>query len=200
MSESSASKGKFPTEIIVAVLGVIGVGLTAYFGYLQIVTPTRLSLQATQTAEARATDRALTQTAGAEQATPTSTQTPSPSPTDTPTLKPSVTPTATRSGQPTGLRYCINAFRVNVRQGPGTFYAVIGYLTSEDCLHFDARSEDGAWLRISPGQPEQYSPLEGGWIYSELLGLPENVGLPIITLTPSPTPTEEPTPTPTPLG
>ncbi len=108
-------------------------------------------------------------------------------------------PTRTEKGRPEGLRYCINAYSVNVREGPSTNKPIVGNLRGEDCLFFDAANMDGDWLRISPNQPEEYVDLERGWVYIELLGLLENSRLPEITLTPTLTftPTETFTPSPT---
>ncbi len=213
MSEQESEKKKagfrLSTEIIVAILGLIGVGITGYFGYLQTTAPYKYARSATQTAEARLTQVALYVTVTSTMtnvpptrtpimpttpATVTKTTTPTEKP-DTPT--PSLTPTI--QGRPEGLRYCINAYLVNVREGPSTQYGVIGNLSGEDCLYFDASNEEGTWLRIAPNQPEEYAELERGWVYIELLGLLGNSRLPVITLTPTPTltPTQTYTPSPT---
>lgn len=192
---------KIPTEVLVAVIGLIGIGLTAYFGYLQIVVPQEISLHATQTVEERASNVAATQTARAESATgtPTNTRTLTPF-ADLTTVSPTITPSRTLPGPTGGLRFCVNAFSIYVRSGPGTNYSVLGGLTSDDCLYFDASNEDRTWLRVAVGQVDQYKAIEGGWIYAELLGVAGPVNLPAVTLTPTSTPTEEPTATPTPLG
>ena len=199
------------TEIIVAIVSLLGVGITAYFGYLQTTAPYRYEKLTTETAVARLTRVALSVTPTMTEippthtstATPTAsatkkaTATPADTPTKTATRTPSVTPT--KKGRPEGLRYCINAYSVNVRVGPSTQYAVFGNLRGEDCLYFDAANMEGTWLRISPNQPKEFTHLERGWVYIELLGLFENTRLPEITLTPTPTftPTETFTPSPT---
>ena len=194
---------KIPTEIIVAIIGLIGITITAYFTYLQMIVPQRDALHATQTAEQRASNAAETQTARADGATRTGTPTHIVTATliettDVPATPP--TPTSTRTPRMgPGLQFCANAFSINVRSGPGTNYPVIGGLTSADCLFFDASNEDKTWLRVA-SQAEPYADLAGGWVYGELLGLPGFVNLPAITLTPTPTPTEPPTGTPTPQG
>ena len=103
MSESSTAQKKFklPTEVVVALLGLLGVGLTAYFSYL----PKRDSLRATQTAEARLTQIALSVTAPATKITPTRTPTEAATPTITPTKTQTRTPsiTPTKKGRPEGL-------------------------------------------------------------------------------------------------
>jgi hypothetical protein len=191
---------KIPTEVIVAIIGLIGIAVTAYFGYLQMVVPARDALHATQTAEQRASNVADTRTARAEAMTNTPTRGPTatPDPQATTAVPPTVTLTRTPRMGP-GLQFCVNAFSINVRSGPGTIYPVIGGLTSSDCLFFDASNEDRMWLRIAQ-QDEPYGALAGGWVFGELLGLPGTVNLPAITLTPTQTPTESPTHTPTPSG
>ncbi|MBT3321629.1 MAG: hypothetical protein HN392_05015 [Anaerolineae bacterium] len=202
--QKKKTKFKLSTEVLVALLGLFGVGITAYFGYLQTTAPYRYEQQQTETAEARLTRIALSVTATKTSApitqtsTATITKTSTITPTKTQTRTPSITPT--KPGRPDGLRYCVNAYSINVREGPSSaIYAVIGGLHGEDCLYFDGANEDGTWLRISPNQPEEYKELERGWVYIELLGLFENTRLPVITLTPTstPTPTETYTPSPT---
>lgn len=216
MAEPSTPKKKkkpgftLSTEIIVAILGLLGIGITGYFGYLQTTAPYKYERQATETAEARLARVALsiTPTASVTEtkaqpptqpstASATITKTSTVVPTKTQTRVPSLTPT--QKGRPEGLRYCINAYSVNVRVGPSTRYAVFGNLRGEDCLYFDAANMEGTWLRISPNQPEEFTDLERGWVYIELLGLLGNSPLPVITLTPTPTytPTQTFTPSPT---
>jgi hypothetical protein len=79
-------------QIIVAVIGLIGVLAGAYFAYLQATAPVRESIKATQTAEAKAEARIVTQTAIAL-ATPFVTPM---SPTPVPTEISTSTPTFTR--------------------------------------------------------------------------------------------------------
>ncbi|OQX62970.1 MAG: hypothetical protein B5M51_05565 [Anaerolinea sp. 4484_236] len=200
LTPNKKKKAGFPlsTDVIVAILGLLGVGITAYFGYLQSRNPYEYSWKRTQTAEARLTQIALSVTATRKPATQTATLTITPTITSTPTKRitptPSITPTV--KGRPEGLRYCVNAYLVNVREGPSTQYGAIGNLKGEDCLYFDASNEAGTWLRISPNQPEELKELELGWVYIELLGLLGNSKLPAITLTPTPTFTPSPTLTP----
>ena len=211
MAEPSTPKKKkklgftLSTEVIVAILGLLGIGITGYFGYLQTTAPYRYERQATQTAEARLTKISLSFTPTFTEVPPTftptttATLTKTTTPTATPTKTVTRTPSATPTKGPQGLRYCVNAYMVNVREGPSMQYRTIGNLTGDDCLYFDGANEAGTWLRISPYQPEKYKNVERGWIYIELLGLLENTRLPVMTLTPTPTltPTETLTPSPT---
>ncbi|MBC8334012.1 MAG: hypothetical protein ISR59_07215 [Anaerolineales bacterium] len=202
MSEPSTTDKKktaglqLSTEVIVAIISVLGVIIVAVFGYLQSRLPYEYSWKGTQTAEARLTQIALSFTPTFTKSPPTKTP-PGPdtnTPTKTPTRTPSLAPPI--PGRPEGLRYCINAFLVNVRIGPSTQYGAIGNLRDEDCLFFDASNVEGTWLRIAANQPEEYQDLELGWVYIELLGLLGNSRLPVITLTPTPTYTPSQTLTP----
>jgi len=206
------TKFKLSTEVLVAIVGLMGVIITACIGVFPVVVArwdARATQNAqfaiTQTVEANLTKIALSATATASETpvppthTATVTATASKTPTNTPTKTKTRTPSPTPTRGPEGLRYCVNAYLVNVREGPSTQYGAIGNLTGADCLYFDAANIGGTWLRISPYQPDEYEDVERGWIYIELLGLSENKRLPEITLTPTSTltPTETYTPSPT---
>ena len=66
---------RLSTEIIVALVGLFGVGITAYFGYLQTTAPYRYSSSQTETAEAQLTRVALSATATATKVPSTATTT-----------------------------------------------------------------------------------------------------------------------------
>ena len=163
----------------------------------------------TQTTEARLTRAALSVTPTVTEIPPTNTATATATvtarvPTNTATKSPSETPSRTPYVTPTDdsprLRYCVNAYSVNVRSGPGRKYGVFGNLRGEDCLYFDGSNVEGTWLRIADRQIDsKYRDIEHGWVYIELLGLLENSILPAMTLTPTPTltPTYTLTPSPT---
>jgi hypothetical protein len=212
-SNSPANPKRIPPEAMVALFGLIGVIITAYFGYLQARLP--YEAQATRDAQAAATELALARTQTAL-FLPTATSTPSVTPSATPaqatyTFTPTKTPTTL--GQPVGEKYCINVRSVYVRKGPGSDIGVLGGLSFEDCLYFDSRIEyeiqvesEGntslekvIWLRISPSQA-QYLDLAGGWVRADLLRPDDYNLLPVITLTPTNTPSPEPSATLTPLG
>ena len=204
--EKEEKKGfRLSTEVIVALVSLAGVGITAYFGYLQTTAPYKYAQSGTQTAEAHLTQVALSATATATPITPTNTETATEMvPTNTATQSPSKTPTRTPYMTPTDdspkLRYCVNAYSVNVRAGPGRKYGVIGNLRGEDCLYFDGSNVEGTWLRIADNQTDsKFEEIAHGWVYIELLGLLENSSLPEMTLTPTPTltPTHTLTPSPT---
>lgn len=186
--------------IITAVIGLIGTGLTLYFNYLEKIEPQKISLHATQTAEARillSTDSitpspsfAATGTATLEKShTPTQSYSPSPFP-PSPTY--TITPTASASG----VKYCVDTSSLNVRTGPGLDYAIIGGLLQDTCLSFDGRLGDleNKWVRISQGQ-EGFIHLGGYWVYGGFLRPQDFERLPVVSPPPPP-----PTPTPTPSG
>ena len=183
-----------------ALITAVGGIIVAVLGFLAILVPYVYPRKATQTAEARLTQIALSITPTGIPITKSPSATATKTTTKTQTRTPSLTPTI--PGRPDGLRYCINAFLVNVRIGPSTQYGAVGNLRGEDCLYFDASNMEGTWLRIAANQPEEYQDMELGWVYIELLGLLGNSRLPMITLTPTPpyTPSQTLTPslTPTP--
>lgn len=116
---------------------------------------------------------------------------------------PSATPTPTAT--PVGP-YVIAPTSVNVRQGPGVFYAIVGILEPAQARPIIGQSIDAAWWQI------QFEPRIKGWVYApvvETAGLPADIPI-IVDVPPSPTatptlapaPTSTPTPappTPTPL-
>jgi hypothetical protein len=203
--EASAAKYALIGTVITAVIGLLGTAITLYF---QTIAPTKISIQATQTAEARQTHAASIILS----ATPTYTQTVTPVPptpipatptrTDTPTVTP-IPPTSTPTRTPTpifsGLKFCINVRSVNVRLGPDKAFESIGYLTFEDCLFFDGRNEAGTWLRVETNQPN-YLHLGGAWVSSELVRPQDFDQLPVLESPPTPTPIPTETFTPTPEG
>lgn len=107
--------------------------------------------------------------------TPTlsATQTFTPSPSLTFTPFPSLTLTTPPSSDSV-LEFCLNANRVNIREGPGESYPVVHTLSSSPsdpvCLLFDSRTPDSSWIRIADKQKQsKYSAYSGGWISSTLL-------------------------------
>jgi hypothetical protein len=191
--DSSTARYALIGTIITAIIGLLGTAITLYF---QTVVPTKIALQATQTTEMRQTLVAqMTQSV-----TPTFTPSPTPVtptpviPTHTPTQTPfPPTPTPTLTPTPTfiGLKFCINPRSVNVRNGPDISFEAIGWLTFEDCLYFDGRTADNAWLRIESGQP-LYMSLGGNWVRSDLVRPTDFDQLPELESPPTPTPTPTP--------
>lgn len=83
-------------------------------------------------------------------ATPTATATPSPSPTATRRATATLTPTATQTTRtstlgPTALR------NANLREGPGTTYAVVGRLRAGQAVEVVGRNSAGDWIQLSDG-------------------------------------------------
>jgi len=94
---------------------------------------------------------------------------------------------------------------LNVRNGPGTQYDVIGLLTAGTTIEIVGRNEASSWWYIVyPAGPDQR-----GWISSEFAPAnnPDNIPLantptpvPTASPTPTPQPTDTPTASPTPLS
>jgi len=203
--ESSTAKYALIGTIVTAVITLLGTVITLYF---QNIAPTKISIQTTQTFEARQTHAASIILS----ATPTDTHTASPVPptpvpatptrTNTPTVTP-IPPTSTPTTTPTpvfnGMKFCINVRSVNVRLGPDKAFESIGYLTFEDCLFFDGRNEAGTWLRVETDQPN-YLHLGGAWMSSEFVRPQDFDLLPVLESPPTPTPIPTETFTPTPEG
>lgn len=108
------------------------------------------------------------------------------SPTVTRTPTPTVTPAPTA---PPRLAAIVNVDLANVRNGPGTAYAIVGQAQNQATVELIGRSAEGDWWQLccqTAGQDEQ-------WISAELVELaPEATRslkqLPIVTPLPLPTP------------
>jgi len=182
---NTGAKTGWIVQVLVPLISVIGTIVVAYFGYIGIIAPLRLSMQATQTAEARPT---LTHTP--VQAT---TEQPSPTPTLTATPTP-VLPTFTPTNPPGGVKYCVDIAALNVRNGPGMDYDIVNALPQDECLYFDGHflfGETNYWVRISPNQAA-FLQLAGGWVYGGALRPQDFERLPAVT--PPPLPYHSPTP------
>ena len=131
---------------------------------------------------------------------PTFTPTPDmpPEPTDTPVP---AEPTATDTPEPPKTVAIVQA---NLRQGPSTFYPIVGQVQQNGAVEVVAQSPDLQWLKLA----------NDSWIYKPLVaGVPADIPIaigveatprptaaprPTATPTRLPTPTRTPTPTPTP--
>lgn len=101
--------------------------------------------------------------------TPVPTATPQPSDNDdddddpqpTATQPPAPTPTPT----PEGLRATVSVVRLNVRQGPGTTFAVLGVVANGQSVQVLTRNDAGDWWQICclPGTDTS------GWVASQFL-------------------------------
>ncbi len=118
--------------------------------------------------------------------TPLPTATPEVQPTEEPEEEPTAAaPRATAT--PTGPR-AETTSGVNVRNGPGTGYAVIGSLLAGTELEMTGRNADNSWFRVPYYNAE-------GWIFGGLLSVSGDVNtLPVINVPPPP-PTATPLPT-----
>ncbi|MFN2195668.1 MAG: SH3 domain-containing protein [Anaerolineales bacterium] len=102
---------------------------------------------------------------------------------------------ATVTSTPSGpiARAVTDQDQINVRSGPSVDYALIGVLLPGQQVPVIGRTPGGDWVQVSyPGVPGNV-----GWVFSSLLVIPPNSGLPIIeppaTPTPQMTPTIDPT-------
>ena len=90
----------------------------------------------------------------------------------------------TVTGSPSGAYIQVNADQdqINVRNGPGTGYATVGILTTNQRAPAIGRSPGGDWVQIVyPGVPNGV-----GWIYSFLVTVYGS--LPVVELPPTPSP------------
>lgn len=122
-------------------------------------------------------------TRAASQGTP-SLASPTPTPTDTP-APPTPTPTPTVPG-------AIPSRNMNVRQGPGTVYPVIGAARAGQVYEITGKNPRGDWWQIDYNG-------RAGWLYAPLTETQGNVTQVQIAahIPPLPTPTPTPVPTPT---
>ena len=128
--------------------------------------------------------RVATLEAQIEDATPVATATRR-RPTATPTRRPP-TPTRVRpTATPTPAQAYIRITRnMNVRRGPDTTYAVVGYATVGQEYDITGRNTDGSWWRIEFEG-------ENAWIYAPFVTAVNARGIRV-----APTPVPPPTPTP----
>lgn len=66
---------------------------------------------------------------------------------DSPTEGSSPSPNVSNSSSRDSLRVegCFTASTLNVREGPGTDYRIVGYLEKGDCVIFSGRNQKGTW-------------------------------------------------------
>ena len=119
-----------------------------------------------------------------EVSAPEATEEPTPEPIFTPTAAPTFTPTP---ALPSAVIFSTQS--VNVRQGPGTEFAVITTAEPGAEVLVLAQSGDGLWSQIRLASGVE------GWVSSSLLRLRPGEGVPA---TPTPAPTDTPAATATP--
>ncbi len=129
---------------------------------------------------------------------PTFTPTPDtpPEPTDTPVPS---EPTATDT--PVSPQ-TVAIVQANLRQGPSTFYPIVGEVQQNDAVEVVAQSPDLQWLQLA-NDAWIYKPLVTGVpadlsIATGVVATPQPTAVPQPTTTPTPVPTSTRTPTPTP--
>ena len=130
---------------------------------------------------------------------PTFTPTPDmpPEPTDTP-VPPE--PTATDTPEPPQT---VTIVQANLRQGPSTFYPIVGQVQQNGAVEVVAQSPDLQWLKLA-NDAWIYKPLVTGVpadlpIAAGVVATPQPTAPPQPTATPTPVPTSTRTPTPTPI-
>jgi hypothetical protein len=138
-----------------------------------VATTQAAAIQATQQAEQAA--QAAQATQAAQAAPPTNTPEP---PTPTPLANPEV----------------VANDQINVRQGPGTNYNIIGAAARGERFKVTGKNQDGSWWQIDyQGQP--------GWLFGQLVAAQNTGAVQVaqnIPAPPPPTNTPVPQPTPTP--
>lgn len=128
--------------------------------------------------------------AGADQPaqTPAATDTVEPSPTAT--GSPSPTPLPTATAQP-GAPLATASTDLNVRQGPGTNYPILGLLRNGQAAEITGRSADSQWWQI------KFTGVAGerGWLAARYVEALNVTNVPVVQAPPAPTaaPTARPT-------
>lgn len=143
-------------------------------------TPSATSPPATATHEPAAL------LAGAEA---TSTATATPSPPVAATTRPPSTPTATSTvtATPVTAEATVNVDTLNVRNGPGTNYTILGQVFWDESLAIIGRNNGGGWWRICCVSSDE------GWVFGEtVIAEGDTETVPVVSAPPLPTPTETP--------
>ncbi|MGB3715691.1 MAG: META domain-containing protein [Candidatus Promineifilaceae bacterium] len=96
------------------------------------------------------------------------------------------------SGEPTGT--VISPVGVNIRSGPGTVYAIVGWAPNGATGEIIGRSVDGGWWAA----PYTGAPGGIGWVSAAYVQVTNAQDVPVIPAPPPPAPTPTPTPNPTP--
>ncbi|MCB9101946.1 MAG: PKD domain-containing protein, partial [Anaerolineales bacterium] len=143
--------------------------------------------------------------------TPTEpTATSEPAATPVPTIEPSATPNPTPTSTPEPSQppaRLTSTVNLNVREGPGLDYAIIGLLRPGQSAQIIAVSPDGGWWQIEfPTATGDYGWVSAHYVIAENTdGVPAAYTPPLLA-TPTPVPTQEstatplpPTPTPAPI-
>ena len=164
--------------LLVVVLAGAACGGTAQTG----ATPTPVRV-------ARAPRPTFTVTPTKAEAQP-ATQAPEPTQAATLVLSPTITPTvaAAATSAPAAAAFTVNNPTVNVRQGPGTAYPIIGQVTQGQQLAITGKDSSGSWWQFNYNG-------DSGWVINDLVtvnagaaGIAVAANIPIApTLAPIPT-------------
>ncbi len=107
-----------------------------------------------------------------------------------PTPEPVVEPSATPEPVPPSVTILQN---MNVRQGPGIYYPIIGPGPAGQTSLILGRNSDSSWLQV------EYPSADGkGWVYADLVQINNSIEGVAIASAPPPPPTPTPIPSPTP--
>ena len=102
------------------------------------------------------------------------------------------TVTGTETGPLVTVRLDLDRDSINVREGPGTYYPIVGLLLVGQQVPAKGRTSGGTWIMIYyPGVPGSV-----GWVSSDLVNI-EPGSIPVVEPPPTPTPLVTPTINPT---
>lgn len=134
------------------------------------------------------------QVAVQQEQTPEPTKTPEP--TATPETEVAEASATVTPGPAPDSGAVINGDLVNVRQGPGTYFSIVGHLAGGTRVQIEAVNTDKTWLKITATDGT------AGWVLAELCDLYESLtDKPVEEVaTPTPAPTSEAQPTTAPVA
>jgi hypothetical protein len=157
--------------IIVGIFSIIGAIIYGIFGLFIAIIPNTTYVKIENTGSTfvpslnipNDIDNSLVQTFPEPDFVLTPSLTPTLRHTITVTQTPSVISTPEFTSTPIINEYCARYSIVRVRTGPGIFYTQLSVLKHGECFLFDARTSDGAWMRIHDYQGNN----SGGWVSSD---------------------------------
>lgn len=89
-------------------------------------------------------------------------------------VPPTLAPTGTAVPQPTGLIGLVTASRLNLRNGPGPYFGIVGKLSSGTAVNLLGRNWDASWVLVSgPGGLSGWASAEFISVNFPLYNLPQ---------------------------